>query len=232
MPATVQELADSGFALSRYSRPELIATQAAALVKVVNRAQVALFQFAARVNPLAFTAQVDVPHTAGFWQRPSNAEALFRIEGRGSATTPATVGEVLVVPYDDRAAFAGSPSVYRLGSRYYSAGNAGDPTAGELLLFFARRPAVLSGFTSSTDPEFPDVFLPIFEFEIAAFNARADGGRDGEIDLMIAERNRQITLFEQWLEHETMNESRRLAEVRRFPTERRAPLDALVQAGQ
>jgi DNA repair photolyase len=38
-------------------------------------------------------------------------------------------------------------------------------------------------------------------------------------------------LFEQWLEHETQNETRRFAEVRRFATERRAPLDALVKGG-
>lgn len=232
MPATVQALADAGFALSRLSRPELIATQAAALTKVVDRAQVALFQFAARVNPLVFSAQVEVPVTTGFWQRPSNAESLFRVEGLGAGTTPALSGEVIVVPYDDRSAFAGTPAVYRMGARLFPAGNAGDPTGGSLRLFFSRRPAQMVGLSSSTDADFPDVFLPIFEYEIAAFNARADGGRDGELDLMLAERNRHITLFEQWLEHETQNESRRMAEVRRFATERRAPLDAMIQAGQ
>jgi hypothetical protein len=192
--------------------------------------QQALFQFAARVNPLMFVRQVDVVFTAGYWQRPSDAESLFLIEATG-ATTPALTGEVLVVPYDDRNAFVGTPAVYRLGQRLYPAGNAGDPTGGELRLFYSRRPAALTALASSTDNEFPDTFLPILEYEVAAFNARADGGREGELDVMLTERNRHITLFEQWLEHETQNETRRFAEVRRFATERRAPLDALVKGG-
>ena len=113
MAATVQQILESGFALSRLSRPELVTLQSAALVQVVNRVQQALFQFAARVNPLMFVRQVDVVFTAGYWQRPSDAESLFRIEATG-ATTPALTGVVLVVPYDDRNAFVGTPAVYRL----------------------------------------------------------------------------------------------------------------------
>lgn len=231
MAASVQSIVDAGFGLSRFSRPELIPAQAAALIQVCNRTQVTLFQFAARVNPLYFSDQVDVALTSGAWSRPTNAEAVFRLEGRGAATTPNITGEVLVVPYDDRAAFVGQPAVYRLGTRFFSAGNTGDPTAGELRIFYARRPAPLSTFASLTDAAFPDEFLPIFHYEVAAFNARADGGRDGELQEMVAERNRHIALFEQFLEHETLNETRRFGELRRFPVEQRAPLTALVQAG-
>lgn len=231
MPATAQQIIDAGFGMSRFSRPELAAVQAPALVKVVDRVQQILFQFAARVNPLAFSALVDVEHNGSGWVRPSNAEAVLRLEGRGAATTPEMTGEITVVPYDDRSAFVGQPSVFRLGTLFAGAGNAGDPTAGTLRFLIARRPNPIQTLADTTDPALPDTFLPIMEFEVAAFNARADGGRDGELELMVAERNRHIATFEAWLEHETQNETRRFGEIRRFATERRAPLDALVKAG-
>lgn len=231
MPATVQQIIDAGFGMSRFSRPELAAVQSPALVKVVNRTHQTLFQFAARVNPLAFATVVDVMLIDGAWARPLNAEAVLRIDGDGTNTTPNITSEIVVVPYDDRAAFAGQPAVYRIGANFYSAGNAGDPTGGVIKFLLARRPGTLTDLASTTDPALPDAYLPILEFEVAAFNARADGGRDGELEQMIAERNRHISSFEAWLEHETQNESRRFGEVRRFNTERRAPLDALVKAG-
>lgn len=230
MPATVQQIIDAGFGMSRVSRPELAAVQAPALIKVVERVHQILFQFAARVNPLVFAATADVTFNGAGWVRPGNAEAVLRIDGVGAGTTPTIPGEVIVVPYDDRAAFVGQPAVYRLGSLFYPAGNAGDPTGGALRFLFTRRPNALTSVADTTDSALPDTFLPILEFEVAAWNARADGGRDGELELMVAERNRHIATFEAWLEHETQNETRRFGEVRRFQTERRAPLNALVQA--
>src|SRR5690606_34955103 len=110
---------------------ELVEVQKAALVNVVNRAQQALFQFAARVNPLYFAGESVVSQVSGGWARPANAESVLRIEGMGSSqTVPTIFGEVLLAPFDDRASLDGTPSVYRRGGRVYSSGNVGDPVAG------------------------------------------------------------------------------------------------------
>lgn len=227
--ATVRAVIDAGMALSKFNRLDMVDFEAAALTQVVDRAHRVMFQFAARVNPLYFSAQADVPFSSGGWARPANAESVWRIEGRGELTTPTIADEVRLVPIDDRVAFAGTPSVYRIGTMVYGSGNTGDPTAGLLRFFFARSPSVLT-YGGSLDAAWPDAYTSILEFEVAAFQARADGGRDGELGVMVAERDRLIDLFEQHLEHDFANTSRRFGEVRRIATERREPLRALVQA--
>lgn len=230
MATTVMQIVSGGFGLSEYSRPELIAGRETALVRCVARTMQTLFTFAARVNTTFFSTQTDVSFNSGGWARPADAESVFRLEGLGASTTPNTSGEILVVPYDDRAAFAGQPSVYRIGQRFYGAGNSGDPTGGSLRIFYARRPSALAAFTDVLDPMWPEQFNGILEYEVAAFTARSDGGRDGEVAEMAAERNRQILLFEAFLEHETAHETRRFGEIRWTATERREPLKALTQA--
>lgn len=219
---TAGQVVTAGFALSAKNRPELVATQAAALARTVDRTQRALFQFASRVNPQAFMATANVPLLNGRWDRPIDADAVWRIEHGPD--------EVLVVPYDDRAAFPRDKSVYRLGSNYYANGNGFAPT-GTLTFFYSRRPTAITDLNTRLDQDFPEAFVAIFEFEVAAWQARADGGRDGELEQMIAERNRHIALFESWLEHETMNETRRMMAPRRFASARQEPLQALTQAG-
>lgn len=232
MPKTVQQIVEGGFGLSKFSRPELIADQAGVLVSVVNRAQQSMFQIAARINRLYFSTITEVPLTSGAWQRPSDAESVFYIEGLGDSTTPTLTGEITVIPYNDRAAFAGTPAIYRVGRRFYSAGNSGDPTAGSLRFIYARRPAVLTSLSSTIDPDIDDAFEPILTHEVAIFNANSDGGRDGESTLMTDERDRYIALFEAFLEHETVNEAIRFGEVRKFPTERSVPINKVVRGGQ
>lgn len=230
MATSVQKIVTNGFGLSEKSRPELIASRETALVRCVERTLQTLFTFAARVNTPFFSTSADVSFGTGGWARPTDAESVFRIEGLGASTTPNTSGEILVIPYDDRLAFAGQPSVYRMGQRYYGAGNSGDPTGGSLRIFYARRPTALAVYTDNLDASWPEQFNGILEYEVAAFTARSDGGRDGELAEMVAERNRQILLFEAFLEHETAHETRRFGEIRWTATERREPLKALTQA--
>lgn len=230
MPTTAQQIIDNGFGLSRLSRPELQTPQAAALVRHVGRTLQALYAFAARVNPTFFAASEDVLFQTFGWIRPAAAENVFRIEALGATVPGMVVGkEILVVPMDDRAAFAGDPAVYRYGGQYFSAGNAGDPTSGRLRFFYSRRPTVPAALTDVLDSTWPENHNAILEYEIACFNARGDAGRDGELAVMIEERDSAIKLFEAFLEHETSNEHRRFGEIRWTATERRQPLTVLTQ---
>lgn len=226
--ALVQTIVDNGFSLSVKTRPEMIPLQEQILCRVLNTAQRALFQYAARVNPTALSTQTQGAAIGGRWNRPSDVESLFRIEGVGASTTPAITGEVKVVPYDDREAFAGEPSVYAMGPHFYTSGNAGDPTGGLLTFFYSRVPPAITSYASTTDAAVPDDFTAFYEFELAAFLARADGGRDGELQLMVQERNRVISMFEAWLDHLVVNQSRRVDYDRVFATERRSAMNALM----
>lgn len=224
---TALSVIENGVALSAMNRPELLATNGNELVRVVDRAQVAVFAVLARLNPALIASQADVSNTGSGWARPADADAVFRIEGRGSGTTPNFTGAVSVVPWNDLA--VATPAVYRLGQVYYSAGKAADPTAGVLRFYYAKRPASVSSTGATLDTLIPDTYAPIYEFEVATYLARKDGGRPNdagvtEQSLMAAERDRWLALLADWAAHETMNEVRRFDEIPRFATEQRQPL--------
>jgi hypothetical protein len=226
MADTALTIIERGLALSAMNRPETLATNGSELLRVVNRALVAVFAFCARVNPGLLAAQVDVLHNGTSWTRPDVADMVFRIEGRGAATTPTiAVGtEVKVVPQDDLT--VATPAVYRFGQQYYSAGKSGDPTAGTLRFFCAGRPAELTATSDTIDARFPSVYYPILEYEVGTYCAMKDGGRPqdtgaSEQQMMAAERDRWLSLFNDWCEHETAHEVRRFDEVKRFNTEAR-----------
>lgn len=227
MSVTCLSVVENGMALSAMNRPELLATSATELVRVVDRAQQATFALLARLNPALIGSFADVAHDGTGWVRPTSADAVFRIEGRGASTTPAITGEVKVVPWDDLA--AATPAVYRTGQVYLSAGKSGDPTAGSLRFYYAKIPAALTTTAATLDPLIPDRYAPIFEYEVATYLARKDGGRPNDANVteqsqMAAERDRWLALLADWAAHETMNETRRFDEVKRFTTEQREPI--------
>lgn len=226
MADTGLQVIERGLALSALNRPETLATNESELLAVLNKALVALFAFAARVNPGLFGQTVDVSYNGSGWTRPANADLIARIEGRASLTTPAiaTGTEVKVVPQDDLS--VASPAVYRFGQQYYSAGKSGDPTAGSLRFFCATRPAVLASTSDTIDDRLPAAYYPVLEYEVATYLAAKDGGRPqdtgpSEQSLMASERDRWLSMFNDWCEHETANETRRFDEIKRFTTEAR-----------
>lgn len=238
MASTALQIIENGMALSALNRPETLATDENELLRVVNRALVALFAFCARVNPGLLGTVVSVAHNGTSWTRPATADMVFRIEGLGASTTPTIAAgtEVKVVPQDDLS--VATPGVYRFAQAYYSAGKTGDPTSGQLKFFCAGRPTALAATSDSIDSRLPDVYHPILEYEVGAYLARKDGGRPGdgqapsELSLFTSERDRWLGLFADWCEHETANEVRRFDEVKRIATEERKTLkQAFTPAG-
>lgn len=227
MAVTCLSVVENGIALSAVNRPEVLATAATELVRVVDRAQQATFALLARLNPSLIGSFADVAFDGTGWARPASADAIFRIEGKGASTTPTITGEIKVVPWDDLS--AATPAVYRTGQVYMGAGKSGDPTAGALRFYFAKIPSQLTTTASTIDALIPDRYAPIFEYEVATYLARKDGGRPNEANvteqsLMAAERDRWLALLADWAAHETMNETRRFDEVKRFTTEQREPI--------
>lgn len=225
--ATVLSVIESGLAMSAMNRAELLATSGVELVRVVERAQDAVFAFMARLNPSLIGATADVSFDGMGWPRPTDADLVYRIEGRGALTTPNTTGEVKVVAWDDLG--AATPAVYRNAQSYFSAGKTADPTAGILRFHYAGRPAALSATTDSLDTRLPNAYRAIFEYEVATYLARKDGGRPNDAGVMeqatmAAERDRWLSLLADWCAHETSNETRRFDEVKRIVTEERKPV--------
>ncbi len=227
MADTALQIIERGLALSALNRAETLATNESELLAVVNKALVAIFAFAARVNPGLFGQTVDVAYNGSGWTRPANADLIFRIEGRGTLTAPTslTVGtEIRVVPQDDLA--VASPAVYRFGQQFYSAGKSGDPTGGSLRFFCTTRPVALATTADTIDDRLPSAYYPVLEYEVATYLAAKDGGRPqdagpSEQALMANERDRWLSMFNDWCEHETANETRRFDEIKRFTTEAR-----------
>ena len=210
MATTVQDIVVAALARSAKNRPGYLATNSTELTGSVYRVLRGFFAAGARINPTFYGKTASVALTAGGWPRPADCEAVFRIE------TPATPPvEVVVVPYDDRAAETSKPALYRLGQVYFSAGNSLDPTVGNLTFWYSKQPGVLAGLTDTLDPLWPETFNNALIIDLAMYLAIKDGRAD-EAQVLQPERDRWVTLYQAFLEHETMNEVRRFANVRLF----------------
>lgn len=217
---TVQDILDGAYSKSTKNRPGTIATEATELVDVVQRSINGLYAIAARVNPLFFASTQNVTLATG-WARPETAESVFRVEGgTNPPTTPnvATGTEVVVVPFDDRAAEPLKPAVYRYGQKYYTAGNALDPVNNDLMFYFSKRPSTLTVVASVLDAQWVEQFNELLMLEVAIYLALKDN-RGDEVMLLKQERDRWATQFLAFLEHETANERRRTGHIRRINTE-------------
>jgi hypothetical protein len=131
--STVASLIDAAFNRSLKARPAQF-NEPVELLSIVKRSVLECFIAAAAV---AFAS--------GGWAIPADSLSVFRIEN-GSAS------RVVEVPLHDRGADVAQPAVYRLGGSFYGAGNAGDPTSGNLTLFYARTPVQPAATSDSTDP--------------------------------------------------------------------------------
>jgi hypothetical protein len=169
------------------------------------------------------------PTTVG-WARPINAESVWRIESTNN-TVPTTVSgsEVCVVPFDDKTAESGKPSVYEFGQEFYGAGNSLDPTSGTLQFFYSRRPTDPASLTATLDASWLEQFNEILILEVAAYLALKDG-RGDEYAALSADKASWIKQYIMFLEHSTANERRRFAHVRRINTQTLVPLASFLSA--
>lgn len=214
MPTTGQEIIEAGYGKSTKNRPATIATDGVELLGVLNRAIAKYFSKLARANPVLIADAATVTFNVG-WTRPAAAASIMRIE-----TT--TGSEVKVVPFNDRLAEATLPSVYRLARTFYSAGNANDPTSGDLVFIYAKFPTMLGSLAAQIDAAWPEFFNECLNLEIALYLANKDG-RNDELAGLEAERDEWTKLLLEYAEHETANESRRFDLLNKFQTQARRP---------
>jgi hypothetical protein len=205
---TAEDIIIGAYGFSTKNRPDQIATKAAELLDLVGRALRGLFSVGALVNPEFYSKQANVAFAAGGWPRPADAELIWRIE------TP-LAAEVVVVPRSDRAAEPGKPALYVLGQKFYGAGNALDPVAGNLAFFYSVIPAKPATLATVIDPLFPAHFDSLLMHEVAIYLALKDG-RSEEVGGLVADRDKWLQLYVSFLEHETVNRVFRYGSTRTY----------------
>lgn len=217
---TVQDILDGAYAKSTKNQPGTIANEATELTNLVTRLLRGLYNFAAEVNPIAFSETAAVVGVASQWERPESAEAIFRIED-------AAFAEVIVVPYDDRLCEEPKPSLYEFGGLFTAdAAQTAAPGATDTLTFwYSKRPddPTPAGVTGVLDPDWQEDYNELLILEVAVFLALKDG-RDGEAALLKQDRNAWATRFAAYLQHSTANLHRRFGHRRHVNVNSLLPL--------
>lgn len=221
MATTPQQILTDAYAKSKKNQPGRIATESVELLGVVNRVIRTFFQIGVRVNPTFFGDSVAVSFSSG-WARPTAAEMIFRIEDGGD--------EVVVVPFDQPTAESGIPAVYRMGQVYLSAGNASDPTSGDLTFFYAKRPTDAGSLSTNIDSMWPEAYKELAVLEVATYLAVKDE-REAETAHLVSERDIWLRMFLAFLEHETVNERRSYGMAVPFNTGSLVPIASLLAGG-
>lgn len=231
---TAQDIITAAIAKSLKNKPGTLATLGTELVGELSRLQRAIYALAPRINFTYFAGYTEVAAAAESggplqqgWPIPEG-ECCFRLEATTRTQAPTALAdgkEIVLVPFDDRAAEAGKPAVYQLGQTYFSAGNALDPTGGEIRVFVSRRPEVLTALTDALDPQWPEAYNEILIDGVAMYLASKDGRAD-EVASLTTERSQWMQLLVAHLEHFQANERRRYANVRRFNAPTLIPLSS------
>lgn len=215
--STPREIITRAYAKSLKNRPGSIATEATELLDQLQAVLRSIYAGSAKINLTYYADEVTgVAHDGTGWPRPAAAESVFRIEGEGTASGNVADGvEVVVVPFDDRAAEEGLPAVYRLGRKYRIAGNALDPNANDALtFFFSERAPDLVNLDTAIDASWPEAYDELLTLHMAVYLASKEAEvRQAELQLLLQERARWGKLYMAFLEHETVNERRRLGRV-------------------
>ncbi len=220
---TVQDILDGAYGTSTKNQPETIATEATELLKVVKRKIAGIYAFAARINPIHFSASLNVVGVASQWERPQASNAIFRIEN-------ATFGEIVVVPFDDRLAAEPKPSLYEFAGLFTAdSAQTAPPAATETLTFwFRKRPDDPNpdNLTGVLDPDWDDAYSDLLIFELAIYLSLKDGeeSRPGELEGLKAERNQWAQLFGSYLQHSTANLQRRFGHRKHVDVETLLPM--------
>jgi hypothetical protein len=217
---TVQDILDGAYGTSTKNQPDTIADEATELLAVVKRKLAGIYAFASRINPIHYSATLDVVGVASQWERPEVANAIFRIED-------AAFAEVVVVPYDDRLAAEPKISLYEFGGLFTaSPGQATPPQATDTLTFwFSKRPDAPNpdDLTGVLDPDWDDAYTDLMIFELAIYLSLKDG-RESELELLKAERNQWARVYAAFLEHSTSNLQRRFGHKKSVDVETLLPL--------
>ena len=171
--------------------------------------------------------------TGARWARPQAAESILKIEGLGTATTPTTAGEIVVVPWDDREAESGKAALYEFGQVFHGAGNASDPTGGQVRFLFSKRPDDPATLTSTIDAQWNEDYNELLILEVAMYLALKDisSGRESELAALRENRDAWARLFIAHLEHATANTRARMGHIRRITTQTLVPINSILAGG-
>ncbi len=220
MATTIQTWLDAAYGKSLKNRPGEIATNATELYNVGVRILRGLFAIGARINPGFYGGSSTVGFASPGWARPTGAESIDYIESAPGV-------EVVVVDSLQRDAEPGTPAVYAWGQVYRPASAAAiNPQAGNLTFFYSRVAPAPATITDVIDSQWPEQFNELPQLEIALYLANKDGRAD-EVPGYTADRDRWLTLYVAFLEHETGNVRRRYA-TRRFSAPSMVAIKALL----
>jgi hypothetical protein len=212
--STPRKILDMAYGMSKLNEPEVTASETGELLPLLDRLLAGLFMEGSRINRKVFSRRADMPLEGGSWARPAGATMVLQLEAGAGMTTltdPIPPGTVIgEVPFDQKRANRGRPSVYALGQRYYPAGNDADPVAGDLAFIYVGSPLPVLSLTAPLDPLLPDTFNGLLALEVALYLARKDGGerRAQEMAALSSELEREQARFVSWLESETAHEKR------------------------
>lgn len=216
---TYEEIINAAWGLSTKNVPGKTASEHPELTGVVHRSLKAVYQIAASINAPFFGAQQSVAGSGGSWTIPTRAEQVFYIENPSG-------DEVIVVRYDERDVDTQKPAVYQLGLEVFPAGNTPDPdpAADELLFFYAEDPgAAPTGVTDSLPTSWDDSHEDLLILQVGIYLARKDSGpRQGELQALIGERDRELARFVRKVESFQSNI------VSRFPGRRISNTESIV----
>jgi hypothetical protein len=201
---------------SSKNRADSLANKANELLGVLFRSLCYYFSHATEVDPAFFGDQANVPLVGGVWAYPEVAEAVYRIEKPDGT-------EVAVVPFNDKTAEPSMPAIYRLGRGFRSAGNVGDPVAGDLIFYYGKRADRPANTAAVLDPLWVEAYNELPILDVARYLAKKDGRQD-ELAALDAERAEWLELFENFVEHNTLVEVRRFGNVRKFNSPRVSPV--------
>lgn len=222
MPTTPRDIVTRAYSKSLKNRPGTIANEASELLDQLDTVLKSIYAGTAILNPTFYATSESVAYSVpdGGWPRPAAAEAVFRIEGEGTASGNVADGvEVVIVPYDDREAEEGFPSVYRMGRVYKPAGNALDPNTNDALtVFYSQRSPALVDLDTAIDSSWPEAYNELLALHIAMYLASKEAEvRQAELQMLGSDRERWAMLYMAFVEHETVNERRRYGHIQ-IPT--------------
>ena len=192
-----QDIAVAALAYSTKNKANFITERSQELFDQIMRSMRRLYLFSTRINPEFFGTSEAIAFSAGGWSRPTSSLAIWRIENPGT-------DEVIVVPRSQLKADEGRPAVYRLGQRYFSAGNTLDPVSGTLTFFYTKKPTTPSTFSTAFAADWITDFDGLLIAQTALYLARQDG-RDSEAGTIQAERDEWAVEFASFLETEQLN---------------------------
>jgi hypothetical protein len=229
MPKKAIEIIRSAYATSRHNEAGRLADESGELLDVLNSSIREYFAEGAKVNRRFFGDLFEVGFDAGRggWPRPERAEMIVLLEaGSGMTSTGGAIAlgtGIADVPLDQRHVEPAKPAVYSFGQLWRSRGTAVDPNDGSLNVYASVSPAPLTDLEEELDALWPSSSNSLLKWDLAIYLAVKDGERDAELAAFARQQERDYARFIDFLEHESITETRSYGHSGRFTSPRVTP---------